>query len=1001
MFWKFNLLSTSHIDTLLDKEDVTLHELMDEDDILQECKAQNRKLVSFLVQQEHMEELVKLITEEPSEEVEDKVKYKYPNTACELLTSDVSQINDALAGSEELVNKLYSFLDTDKTLNPLLASFFSKVMGLLITRKSEMILEFLKARDDFVGTLLKHIGTSAIMDLLLRLLTCIENPEIRRAMIEWLNEQQIAKKLVNCITQAYDEDIHCNAAQSLCDIIRLGREQVIQLQERASPDPLLMSVEKEETVSELLSNMLAGEKNESVIVNGLSVIQTLLEFKKQGPEDMTDTMSNQDAERIFLSANNVLTAIHPWLKDFHALLETPPEQRYSTMPCSAGNLDPPLGNTRLQTARLLTSLLQTNTHRINTELARLGTIKVLIDLCFRYIWNNFLHTHVTQCLYTILNNAPTEVDGKKESQLLSQLFTDANFLERILAEWEKNEQEQGQGGKRKGFMGHLTRIANDVITAQEKGENCELVKSLVDGSSDELKEKWSTFVSETLAETNKRNTVELVRGNPLASSSEDDDADFSNIPFPQDTAMQQAFSDYQLQQMTSNFIDQFGFNEEEFGEQEEKSDSPFTDRITSIDFGISVNEDSRAGASMFEQSCNERLQQFDNDSDEDIWEEKEITFSPQTFQGRATRQPWFRKSEVHDDSSDSEEELDSPKHIPQQPSAEKMDVDSNEAWTASLEPAPTTDGGPVAMDTSPWESNMNKDEGQTEKWASFSKTATDIASKEKEESTVAENWADFSNFANIKSDNPAPRSSSPVDMDTTETSGSSRTNAYLAGPSDLVLESVDASDEVEKSGTNTKEGVGQSSPQLSPRSQPGTAEGVQGAAAGASSPGRGSAPDSTGPVDQSTEAIPAADKPASPQPSESVVEEAPSLPQQPPPPPPPLEESHGAQSPPATPRGANTDCDPAPSHSPADTQAQGDGFLAKVGLLKPASETANCNSVSGVSDVNLNIQGNGPTNDNIGTSVDTLEELRCQAKDALESYDTAISTGASVQNGPV
>lgn len=28
--------------------------------------------------------------------------------------------------------------------------------------------------------------------------------------------------------------------------------------------------------------MLTGERNESVIVNGLSVIQTLLEFKKQG-----------------------------------------------------------------------------------------------------------------------------------------------------------------------------------------------------------------------------------------------------------------------------------------------------------------------------------------------------------------------------------------------------------------------------------------------------------------------------------------------------------------------------------------------------------------------------------------------------------------------------------------------------------------------------------------------------------------------------------------------
>ncbi len=32
----------------------------------------------------------------------------------------------------------------------------------------------------------------------------------------------------------------------------------------------------------------------------------------------------------------------------------------------------------------------------------------------------------------------------------------------------------------------------------------------------------------------------------------------------------QAFSDYQLQQMTSNFIDQFGFNEDEFAEQDDR-----------------------------------------------------------------------------------------------------------------------------------------------------------------------------------------------------------------------------------------------------------------------------------------------------------------------------------------------------------------------------------------------------------------------------------------------
>uniref|UniRef100_A0A8C0UBC2 Uncharacterized protein n=1 Tax=Cyanistes caeruleus TaxID=156563 RepID=A0A8C0UBC2_CYACU len=50
MFWKFDLNTTSHVDKLLDKEDVTLEELMDEDDVLQECKAQNRRLLDFLCQ---------------------------------------------------------------------------------------------------------------------------------------------------------------------------------------------------------------------------------------------------------------------------------------------------------------------------------------------------------------------------------------------------------------------------------------------------------------------------------------------------------------------------------------------------------------------------------------------------------------------------------------------------------------------------------------------------------------------------------------------------------------------------------------------------------------------------------------------------------------------------------------------------------------------------------------------------------------------------------------
>lgn len=65
------------------------------------------------------------------------------------------------------------------------------------------------------------------------------------------------------------------------------------------------------------------------------------------------------------------------------------------MPTTIGCLDPPLGNTRLQTVRLIAALVLTNTHTVNVELANLGTIKVLLVstmemlLIFLMIYDHF------------------------------------------------------------------------------------------------------------------------------------------------------------------------------------------------------------------------------------------------------------------------------------------------------------------------------------------------------------------------------------------------------------------------------------------------------------------------------------------------------------------------------------------------------------------------------------------------------------------------------------
>uniref|UniRef100_A0A8C1CZ71 Protein phosphatase 6, regulatory subunit 2a n=1 Tax=Cyprinus carpio carpio TaxID=630221 RepID=A0A8C1CZ71_CYPCA len=609
MFWKFDLNNTSHIDQLLDREGVTLRELMEEEDVLQECKAQNRKLLLFLSKDHCMQELVTLITEEPPADLEEKTRFKFPNIACELLTSDVALINDKLGGDESLLEKLYHFLEQEPPLNPLLASFFSKTIGNLIARKTDQVISFLRKKHNFISLVLNHIDASAMMDLLLRLISCVEPALLRMEVLNWLNEERLIQRLTELMHTGRDEERQSNASQTLCDIIRLSRDQANQLSEVTEPDPLLTVLESQENVSELLKNMFEGERTEASVVNGTQVLLTLLESRRSGHAWMSYTVNS-----------SILRAIEPHLKDFQQLLLNPPTR--SAILTTVGVLEQPLGSARLHVARLVASLLQTCDLSICQEICRLNTMDLLLDLFFKYTWNNFLHLQVELCVASILNHSAHSDHQNPGLQNHEErpLFQHCRLVQRILDAWEENDKIQAEGGRRRGNMGHLTRIANTVVQNLEKGLAHSQINDLIKELPEDCRGRWEGFVGETLRETNRRNTVDLVSTHNLHSSSEDDDME---SPFPNDLSIQQAFSDYQIQQMTANFVDQFGFNDEEFSEHDENINAAF-DRIAEINFNIDAN------AAAFEACCKERIQQFDDcEEEEDIWDEKEINYATQ------------------------------------------------------------------------------------------------------------------------------------------------------------------------------------------------------------------------------------------------------------------------------------------------------------------------------------------------------------------------------------
>ncbi|XP_007952957.1 serine/threonine-protein phosphatase 6 regulatory subunit 2 [Orycteropus afer afer] len=785
MFWKFDLNTTSHVDKLLDKEDVTLQELMDEDDLLQECKAQNRKLLDFLCGQQCMEELVSLVTQDPPLDMDEKVRFKYPNTACELLTSDVPQINDKLGGDETLLNLLYGFLDHEPPLNPLLASFFSKTIGNLIARKTEQVIGFLKSKEDFIGLVLRHLGTSAMMDLLLRLVSCVEPASLRQEVLHWLNEEKVIERLVGLIHPGQEEDRQSNASQTLCDIVRLGRDQSGQLQEIVEPDPLLTALESQGCVEQLLRNMFDGDQTESCLVCGTQVLLSLLEPRRAGTEGGSVDSFSQGLERPHSVSSSVLQGIEPRLRDFHGLLLSPPKK--SAILTTIGVLEEPLGNARLHGARLVAALLHTNTPSINQELCRLSTMDLLLDLFFKYTWNNFLHFQVELCVTAILSHTAPEDRPQaggmshrppgsdalvlREHPALMppvpQLFQKCCLVQRILEAWEANDHTQAAGGMRRGNMGHLTRIANAVAQNLERGPVHTHISEVVRGLPEDCRGRWESFVEETLTETNRRNTADLVSTHHLHSSSEDEDIDSA---FPNELSLQQAFSEYQIQQMTASFVDQFGFNDEEFADQDDNINAPF-DRVAEISFNTDADDDS-PHVVLFEACCSDRIQPFDDDDDEeDMWEDGELSRS-----ARVTARARFGAPQAAESSTKSGSEhgghngntdtdallggvpLAGHSRSPGPPAPVQKDSPGVEAdvegarWAAVFdEPvsaAPQAPGVAVDVGSSVWAVSTPGASGPEEK-----------------------GWAKFTDFQPFCCSESGPRCSSPVDTDTGDIQG--------------------------------------------------------------------------------------------------------------------------------------------------------------------------------------------------------------------------------------
>lgn len=216
MFWRFGgYANISTIDTILEKSDFTLEDLLDESDLIQELKQHNTKLIEYLREDGILERLLTYVVApklevvesadentaeedqknklrllsfgrprassrttdgtENDEEEQEKRRNRYAFVACEVLSSDTWSIYEALTENRQLVRDFWKFLTRPAPLDPLQASYFTKVNESLFEKKTEEMMELLRELPDAIPNLLKHVECPMIMDLLLKIIAMDRN----------------------------------------------------------------------------------------------------------------------------------------------------------------------------------------------------------------------------------------------------------------------------------------------------------------------------------------------------------------------------------------------------------------------------------------------------------------------------------------------------------------------------------------------------------------------------------------------------------------------------------------------------------------------------------------------------------------------------------------------------------------------------------------------------------------------------------------------------------
>ncbi|OAF62731.2 hypothetical protein VC83_01263 [Pseudogymnoascus destructans] len=402
MFWRFGgYANISAIDTLLEKPDVTLEELLEESDLIQELKSHNTKLIEYLREDAILQRLLEyvvapkletiasdeydidednnddkgkeaeershLLTRMSSEDEEDdreKKRNRYAFVAAEILASDSWSLSAALLENEAFLRKFWEFLACPPPLDPLQAGYFTKVNEALLDKKTEEMLELFKSIPDVVENMLQHVDSPMVMDLLLKIIS-LEKAEGGQGIVDWLHSQDLMPTLLSFLSSEHSWATQTSAGDFLKAIITISANASQNEQSCIGPNELTRQLVSQPCVEKLITDMLKGGNPLTV---GVGIVIEVIRKNNSDydPEVGTEwQMAPSSRDPIYLGTLLRMFAKH--VPDFMALILSPDHTigsndgpvtiKRKELNAAFGGKVEPLGFDRFKTCELMAELL--------------------------------------------------------------------------------------------------------------------------------------------------------------------------------------------------------------------------------------------------------------------------------------------------------------------------------------------------------------------------------------------------------------------------------------------------------------------------------------------------------------------------------------------------------------------------------------------------------------------------------------------------------------------